>query len=180
MAQALIIVDVQNDFLPGGALAVPHGDEVIAPINALAADPVFDVVVATRDWHPADHASFTDQGGPWPVHCVAGTPGAELAPQLDRATIDVVIDKGTTVDGDGYSAFESDILRELLREEHVVAVTIAGLATDFCVRHTAADALREGLLVTIAGGAIRGIDADGSRAALAELEAGGAVIARRH
>ena len=177
MAQALIIVDVQNDFLSGGALAVPHGDEVIAPINALAADPVFDVVIATRDWHPADHASFADQGGPWPAHCVAGTPGAELSTELNHEAIDVIIDTGTTVDADGYSAFESEILRELLREEHVVAVTITGLATDYCVRHTAADALREGLLVTIVSDAIRGIDADGSRAALAELEASGAVIA---
>ncbi|HET9102616.1 MAG TPA: isochorismatase family protein [Solirubrobacteraceae bacterium] len=176
MAQALIIVDVQNDFLPGGALAVPDGDAVIAPVNALAADPRFDVVAATRDWHPPDHASFQAAGGPWPAHCVQDTPGAELSDRLKRAHIDVVIDKGTTADADGYSAFESAILRELLREEHVVAVTVAGLATDYCVRHTAADALREGLLVTVEAGAIRGIDPEDARAALDALAASGAVI----
>lgn len=176
MALALLIVDVQNDFLPGGALAVPDGDQVIAPINALAADPRFDVVIATRDWHPAGHSSFAPQGGPWPEHCVQDTPGAQLSDRLDRSKIDAVIDKGTTVDADGYSAFESDLLREMLREEEVVAVTVVGLATDFCVRHTAADALREGLIVTIESGAIRGLDADGSREALAELAGSGAVI----
>ncbi len=176
MALALLIVDVQNDFLPGGALAVPDGDQVIAPINALASESRFDVVIATRDWHPAEHSSFAAQGGPWPEHCVQNTPGAELSEQLDRAQIDAVIDTGITIDADGYSAFESDLLRELLREEEVVAVTVVGLATDYCVRHTAADALREGLIVTIESGAIRGIDADGSRAALAELAASGAVI----
>jgi nicotinamidase/pyrazinamidase len=176
MAHALIIVDVQNDFLPGGALAVPDGAEVIAPINALAADPRFEVVIATRDWHPADHASFAAQGGPWPPHCVHGTPGAELSAELDHEAIDVVIDKGTTSDGDGYSAFESDLLRELLREEHVVAVTIVGLATDFCVRRTAADALSEALLVTIEESAIRGIDAQASQDALAQLAATGADV----
>ena len=176
MAHALLIVDVQNDFLPGGALAVPDGDQVIAPINALAADPRFDLVIATRDWHPADHASFAAQGGPWPPHCVQGTPGAELSDRLDHEAIDVVIDKGTTRDRDGYSAFESELLRELLREEHVVAVTIVGLATDFCVRHTAADALSEALVVTIDANAVRGIDAARSLRALDALAATGADI----
>ncbi len=176
MATALLIVDVQNDFLAGGALAVPDGDQVIAPINALAGDSRFDVVIATRDWHPAEHSSFAAQGGPWPEHCVQDTAGAQLSDRLERSKIDAVIDKGTTVDADGYSAFESDLLREMLREEEVVAVTVVGLATDFCVRHTAADALREGLIVTIEPGAIRGIDPDGSRQALAELAGAGAVI----
>lgn len=176
MALALLIVDLQNDFLAGGALAVPDGDQVIAPINALAADSRFDVVIATRDWHPADHSSFQAQGGPWPEHCVQDTPGAQLSDELDRSRIDAVIDTGTTIDADGYSAFESDLLRELLREEEVVAVTVVGLATDYCVRHTAADALREGLIVTIESGAIRGIDAEDSREALAELAGSGAVI----
>lgn len=92
--RALLIVDVQNDFTPGGALAVAEGDAVVPRINALAASGDFDLVLATRDWHPADHSSFTSAGGPWPVHCVAGSPGAELHPSLDRAPIDVVIDKG--------------------------------------------------------------------------------------
>ena len=104
MSTALIVVDVQRDFLPGGALPVPDGDAVIAPINALMTSDAFDVVLATRDWHPPDHSSFTAQGGPWPPHCVAGTPGAQLDPRLDGDWIDAVIDKGTSREGEGYSA----------------------------------------------------------------------------
>lgn len=176
MTRALIIVDVQRDFLPGGALAVPGGDDVIAPINALAADPAYDIVLATRDWHPPDHVSFTPQGGRWPVHCVRDTPGAELDDRLDTGHIDVVVDKGTTNDSDGYSAFESDELRALLRTERVEAVTIVGLATDVCVAASARDALREGLVVTIERSAVRGVNADDSESALADLAATGAVV----
>jgi len=114
MPEALLIIDVQNDFLPGGALAVPDGDEVIAPINALAADPRFAVVIATRDWHPPDHQSFAEQGGPWPAHCVQGTSGAELTDRLNREAIDAVIDTGTRPADEGYSGFENPELRELL------------------------------------------------------------------
>jgi nicotinamidase/pyrazinamidase len=176
MTEALLIVDVQHDFLPAGALAVPDGDRVIAAINALAADPRFAVVIATRDWHPPHHQSFTGQGGPWPAHCVQGTAGAELDERLDRAAIDAVIDKGTDPAADGYSAFEGDDLRELLRQEQVTAVTIVGLATDYCVKHTARDALAEGLTVTIDSRGVRGIDARGSAEALRELAAAGARI----
>jgi nicotinamidase/pyrazinamidase len=176
MPEALLIIDVQDDFLPGGALAVPDGDAVIVPINALAADERFDVVVATRDWHPPDHSSFRDQGGPWPAHCVRDTPGAQLDARLHGDAIDAVIDKGTSREGPGYSAFESDELRDLLRQEQVVAVTIAGLATDFCVKATAEDALREGLVVSIATDAIRGIDAGASARTLRSLAAAGAHV----
>jgi nicotinamidase/pyrazinamidase len=175
MAEALLIVDVQNDFLPpDGALAVPDGDQVIAPIDELVASGRFDVVVATRDWHPPDHASFASQGGVWPDHCVRGTAGAQLSPRLDVGAVDVVIDKGTERTAAGYSAFEVDELRTLLREEQVDAVTITGLATDVCVKHTALDALREGLRVTIPTRAVRGIDDEQAAAALAELAAAGA------
>jgi nicotinamidase/pyrazinamidase len=177
MPEALLIIDVQNDFLPGGALAVPGGDEVIDPINALAGDPSFAVVIATRDWHPADHSSFAEQGGPWPAHCVQGTPGAELTDRLNRDAIDAVIDTGTTPEAEGYSGFENPELRELLRLEQVSAVTIVGLATDVCVKHTAADALRETLQVTIVRDGVRGIDANDSEAALAGLSESGAVLA---
>src|SRR5919204_3163904 len=102
--RALIVVDVQNDFCPGGALGVPDGDAVVEPINRLASDAGF--VIATRDWHPADHGSFAEQGGPWPVHCVAGTPGAELHHALDPTPIDAVIDKGQDPGTEGYSGFE--------------------------------------------------------------------------
>jgi nicotinamidase/pyrazinamidase len=176
VSTALIVVDVQRDFLPGGALGVDDGDQVIAPLNALVSGGGFDLVVATRDWHPPDHSSFLAQGGPWPPHCVAGTEGAQLADRLDTGHIDLVIDKGTDADAEGYSGFESEELRALLRTERVTAVTIGGLATDYCVLHTARDALDEGLLVNIPRDAIRGIDAAGSHRALDELAAAGAHI----
>ncbi|HET9125233.1 MAG TPA: nicotinamidase [Solirubrobacteraceae bacterium] len=176
MSRALIIVDVQRDFLPGGALGVPDGDAVIGRINELARDGEFDVVLATRDWHPEDHASFAAQGGPWPPHCVQGTPGAELSPDLVRERIDVVIDKGATREGEGYSGFETGELGTLLRTERVTEVTLTGLATDYCVAATARDALREGFLVTIDRAGVRGIDPEGSERALAELSGLGAAV----
>jgi nicotinamidase/pyrazinamidase len=179
MATALLIIDFQNDFTPpDGALAVPGGDQIAERINELAADERFEVVVATRDWHPADHSSFTAQGGPWPVHCVQDTPGAELNPALDRSLVDAVITKGETVDGDGYSAFDSPELGLLLREEEVTALTIVGLATDYCVLNSARDALREGFTVAIDSSAVRAVDAqpgDGERA-LEELRRLGAIV----
>src|SRR6478672_3125166 len=114
MAEALVIVDYQNDFNPGGALAVAGGDAIAARINALAGDPRFALVVATRDWHPADHGSFAAQGGPWPVHCVADSPGAQLHPALDAAAVDVIVDKGRDRDTEGYSGFEDTGLEALL------------------------------------------------------------------
>jgi nicotinamidase/pyrazinamidase len=176
MSRALIIVDVQRDFLPGGALGVPGGDEVIARINELVQEGDYDVVLATRDWHPQDHASFAAQGGPWPPHCVQGTPGAELSPDLDRDAIDAVIDKGTSREGEGYSGFETGELGTLLRTERVTALTVTGLATDYCVSATARDALREGFLVTIDRAGVRGIDPAGSEQVLDELAGLGAVL----
>jgi nicotinamidase/pyrazinamidase len=176
MSRALIIVDVQRDFLPGGPLGVPDGDQVIDRINELVSGSGFDVVLATRDWHPEDHESFQAQGGPWPPHSVHGPSGAQLAPELDQKRIDVVIDKGTSREGEGYSGFETGELGTLLRTERVTAVTIAGLATDYCVAATARDALREGFLVTIDRAGVRGIDPEGSERVLAELEGSGAVV----
>jgi nicotinamidase/pyrazinamidase len=159
VSDALIVVDVQNDFVPGGALAVPHGDEVVPRVRELIDSDAFDLVVATRDWHPPDHASFREQGGPWPVHCVAGTPGAELVPWLADARIDAVVDAGRARDDEGYSGFEGTRLAELLREHDVDRVTVLGLATDYCVRATALDALREGFEVTLDTEGSRGIEA---------------------
>ena len=180
MSQALIVIDFQNDFTPPhGALAVPGGDEIAGRINELAADERFDIVIATRDWHPPDHGSFVEQGGPWPPHCVQGTEGAELNPGLDRSLIDAVVDKGQRPDSDGYSAFESPELGTLLREHGVMALTVVGLATDYCVLNTARDALKEAFTVTVDRSATRAVDAnpgDGARA-LAELEGLGAIIA---
>ena len=176
--EALIIVDVQNDFCPGGALAVADGDAVVAPLNALAER--FPVVVATRDWHPPDHGSFAERGGPWPVHCVQGTPGAELHPGLDTTRIDVVVDKGQTVDREGYSGFEDTDLERVLRERDVDTVHVGGLALDYCVRATALDARRAGFDVVLHREATRAVEAalgDGERA-VQDLAAAGVVVDR--
>ncbi len=162
---ALIIVDVQNDFCSGGALEVRDGDAVIPELNALAANA--DLVVATRDWHPADHRSFVTQGGPWPVHCVAGTRGAELHPDLDPGPDAIIVDAGRTRDREGYSGFEDTGLAELLRDRGVDTVHIGGLALDYCVRATALDARRAGLRVVLHRGATRAVEVqpgDGERA----------------
>jgi nicotinamidase/pyrazinamidase len=178
VAHALVIVDFQNDFTPGGALAVPDGDEIAPRVDALARSGEFDLVVATRDWHPPDHGSFAAQGGPWPVHCVQGTPGAELHPGLDRALVDVVVDKGQDPATEGYSGFEATRLAELLRERGVDHVTVVGLATDYCVKNTALDALREGFGVTVDSSAVRAVEVepgDGERALEAVRVAGGSI-----
>jgi nicotinamidase/pyrazinamidase len=178
MGRALVVVDLQNDFTPGGALAVSEGDAIIVRINELAASGDYALVVATRDWHPPNHGSFAAQGGPWPVHCVAGTPGAELSPALDETHVDIVIDKGTDPQTEGYSGFEGTPLAQLLREHHIDRVTIVGLATDYCVKHTALDALREGFEVTVDSAGVRGVEvAPGdSERALDEVRAAGGVV----
>ena len=154
--EALIAVDVQNDFCSGGALAVPDGDAVVEPINELAEQLPF--VVATRDWHPPDHDSFVDQGGPWPVHCVRDTPGAQLHPRL-TGKIDALVDAGREPDHEGYSGFEHTDLERLLREHDVDTVHVAGLALDYCVKATALDARRAGFEVLLHRDATRAIDA---------------------
>jgi len=173
-----VIVDFQNDFTPGGALGVDGGDAIAGRLNELAADPRFELVVATRDWHPPDHGSFTEQGGIWPVHCVQGTPGAELHDGLDRTRVDVVVDKGQDPGTEGYSGFEATGLEALLRERGVDRVTIGGLATDYCVKNTALDALRLGFDVVVDGAAVRPVDVepgDGERALDEVRAAGGSV-----
>jgi nicotinamidase/pyrazinamidase len=176
MAEALLIVDFQNDFTPGGALAVPHGDEIASRLEELIASGRFDLVVATRDWHPTNHGSFAEQGGPWPPHCVQGTEGAELHPSLDRTAVDVVVDKGDDPATEGYSGFQDTNLAELLRERHVDRLVVTGLATDYCVRATALDALREGFQVEVDRAGVRGIDEGDSERALDEVRAGGGSV----
>jgi nicotinamidase/pyrazinamidase len=173
---ALIVVDVQNDFCSGGALEVPDGDAVIEPINRLAEQAEF--VVATRDWHPPDHASFAANGGIWPVHCVRETTGAEFHRDIDQSRIDAVVDAGRTPDREGYSGFEDTELERLLREQAVNEVHVAGLALDYCVKATALDARRAGFDVVLHRGATRAVEVqpgDGDRA-LAELRAAGVRI----
>ncbi|MGH2967978.1 MAG: nicotinamidase [Solirubrobacteraceae bacterium] len=180
MGHALIVVDFQNDFTPpDGALAVPGGDAIAGHINRLARSGDYDLVVATRDWHPPDHGSFEQHGGPWPVHCVQGTAGAELHPELDAAAIDVVVDKGQDPATEGYSGFDGTPLAELLRERGIERVTVVGLATDYCVKHTALEALQEGFAVIVDTGAVRGVEVrpGDSERALAEMRAAGASLA---
>jgi nicotinamidase/pyrazinamidase len=173
---ALIIVDVQNDFCAGGALAVPDGDAVIEPINRLAEQLPY--VVATRDWHPPNHLSFKEQGGPWPVHCVRDTPGAQLHPGLHAGQIDAIVDAGRVPEDEGYSGFEHTDLERLLRDHRVDTVHVGGLALDYCVKETALDARRAGFDVILHRGSTRAINAspgDDERA-LAQLREAGAQI----
>jgi nicotinamidase/pyrazinamidase len=176
--EALLVIDFQNDFCPGGALAVPGGDEIAERLNELAASDRFDFVVATRDWHPPDHGSFVEQGGPWPPHCVQHTEGAEMHPAFDRSKLNAVIYTGRDPSDDGYSAFERTDLATLLRERNIDAVTVAGLATDYCVKHTALEALREGFAVTVDSAGVRGVELQpgDSQRALDELRAAGASV----
>lgn len=177
---ALIIVDVQNDFLPGGALGVPEGDRVVAPLTGLAARfaGLGLPVVATRDWHPANHCSFAARGGPWPPHCIAESDGAAFAPGLGLPAGTVIVSKATEPGKDAYSGFEGTTLAAQLAERQVRRVFVGGLATDYCVLNTVRDALAAGFEVVLLSDAIRAVDVspgDGQRA-LAEMVASGAVV----
>jgi nicotinamidase/pyrazinamidase len=177
---ALIAVDVQNDFCPGGALAVKSGDEVIPVINRMI--PLFDTVVFTRDRHPSDHISFSDQpkyvDKSWPKHCVAGTFGAELHSNLTIPEGALIIDKGTRRDEEAYSGFQGTDLADILRKRGIKRVFVCGLATDYCVKNTVMDALSEGFEVVVLEDAVRGVDVpEGSaQAALKEIQEAGAVL----
>ncbi len=193
MGSALIVIDVQNDFCPGGALAVPEGDAVVAPINAMMAR--FDTVILTQDWHPAGHQSFASEHpgkAPydtvelpygtqvlWPDHCIQQTPGAAFHQDL-RTDADLIIRKGFRTEIDSYSAFfENDQktvtgLAGYLRERGISDLTMVGLATDFCVAYSALDARKLDFEVTVALSACRGIDLNGSLdAALSDMTAAG-------
>lgn len=166
---ALLVVDVQRDFLPGGALAVPCGNAVLGPLEGAMALFVRRglPVIATRDWHPRDHCSFAAQGGPWPVHCVAGTPGAEFAPTVTFPTGVEIVSKGVERTPDAYSGFDRTGLGARLRALGVRRVIVGGLATDYCVRATVLDALALGFAVAVLTDAVRAVDVeagDGERA----------------
>ena len=178
---ALLVVDLQHDFLPQGALGVAQGDETIAPINRLIGQfssrglPVF----ASRDRHPPDHCSFRAQGGPWPVHCVAGSHGAAFTDAVRWPAGMVVLSKATERDREAYSALDGTGLREHLLARDVHRLFVAGLATDYCVRATAVDAIALGCQVVVLSDAVAAVDlqpGDGERA-LAEIrERGGLVV----
>ncbi len=185
---ALVIVDVQLDFCPGGSLAVHDGDAVVAPANefarrfAASGRPVY----YSKDHHPSDHASFVDQGGPWPPHCVVGTPGWEFHPALDPVPGAIVVHKGYDPGRDDYSAFAATLepdptsptFGSLLAIAGVRHLYICGLATDYCVGATAADALESGLRTTVITAASRGVDVEpgDSKRMLARLAERGATI----
>ena len=172
--KALLIVDVQNDFCPGGALAVTDGDQVVPVINQLIDQ--FDVVCASKDWHP-DQTIHFDR---WPVHCVANTPGADFHPQLNQDPIDQILFKGTSNQDDGYSAFEATNinLTQWLQQKGVEELTIVGLATDYCVKASALDAVDQGFQVVVKQEAIRAVNLlpnDGNKA-LNEMKQAGVEI----
>lgn len=178
--KALIVVDVQNDFCPGGSLAVANGDEVVAPLNKLIkefwdrGEPVFK----TRDWHPATAKHFTAYGGTWPVHCVQHTAGAEFHPDLIDDPRITIISKGIDERADGYSGFDGTNLTQILREQGVEEVWVGGLATDYCVKHTVLDGLRAGFEVKALADAMRPVNmkpGDGEQA-IEEMRAAGAEI----
>lgn len=181
---ALLIVDVQNDFCPGGALAVRDGDQVVPAINREIARfrAAGRPIVASRDWHPAETTHFAP-GGAWPPHCLAGRPGAAFHPELELPPDAVVVSKGTGATEDAYSAFEARAddgrtLDEVLRANRVESLYVGGLATDYCVRASALDALGKGYRVTLLQDAVRAVDVnpgDGQRA-LDELRAAGAIM----
>ena len=174
---ALVIVDVQNDFCPGGALAVGEGDAVVPVINRLV--PRFGVVATTQDWHPEDHCSFADppefRDKSWPSHCLAGTPGAALHSDLELPDDHVSVHKGTRTDSECYSGFEGTGLADTLRDRVIKTVYVCGLATDYCVKATALDAVNEGFGTVVVLDACRGVDIPvGSvNAALTELRGAG-------
>jgi nicotinamidase/pyrazinamidase len=170
---ALIVVDVQNDFCAGGVLAVPGAEDVLDNVNRLL--PRFRHVLATKDWHPATHSSFQAQGGPWPPHCVQDTPGADFHPGLDSPLIETVIHKGAGVAAPGYSGFEDTDLAGELWRRHVRRVFVCGLATDYCVRATSLAALEYGFQVVDVTDAMAAVAE--AEPALAELRAAGAELA---
>lgn len=175
---ALILVDVQNDFLPGGSLAVPRGDEVIAPLNRYidAFRQRGLTVVATRDWHTPDHCSFNEQGGIWPVHCVADTTGAAFAADLQLPPMALIVSKASSRERDAYSGFEGTDLATELRRRGIRRLFVGGLATDYCVLNTVLDGLREHFTVYLLEDAIRAVNlnpADG-RQAIANMHQHGA------
>ena len=175
---ALLIIDVQNDFLPEGNLGVPHGDNIIQKLNKYL--HIFTThhlpIYATRDWHPSQHCSFHSQGGNWPVHCVAGTYGAKFPSTLELPTSTIIISKATMPEKDAYSGFQYTNLNANLRSASIHRLFIGGLATDYCVLNSVRDALNLGCQVYLLIDAIRAIDAkpgDGQRA-LDEMKSLGA------
>lgn len=175
---ALLIVDVQNDFCPGGALAVPDGDRIVPVLNAWIDRTVQAgiPVIASRDWHPRRHVSFKAEGGPWPEHCVQDSKGAAFHPQLKLPEDTITVSKGVRFDKDQYSAFDDTGLGDFLRKEGIKRLWVGGLAQDVCVHASVISACEEGFEVHLISDATRAIDADGGRKAIDEMRSAGAAI----
>ncbi len=175
---ALLIVDVQKDFCPGGALAVPDGDAVVPVLNAWAraARDRGLRVYASRDWHPANHLSFEPEGGPWPVHCVQDTDGAAFHPDLELAGDVIKVTKGVRFDQDQYSAFDQTGLAEELRRAGIKRVWVGGLAQDVCVRASALEGREKGFDVHVIADAVRPVTPEGGVKALEEMREAGVVV----
>lgn len=179
LGDALIVVDVQVDFLPGGALAVPESDRIVPVLNRYI--ELFHAqglpLVFTRDWHPADHCSFATQGGVWPVHCVAGTHGADFASNLVIPAQAMVMSKATLAEAEAYSGFQGTTLEAWLRSHGSRRLFIGGLATEYCVLETVQDALRDGFAVLLLEDAMCAVTAEGGRLARqAMIDAGACPI----
>ena len=196
--KTLLLIDIQNDFLPGGTLAVAHGDEVVEVANRLM--PEYDLVVATQDWHPPGHRSFASQHSGhsvgetiivdginqilWPDHCIQGTWGAEFAPGLNSKAIQFLVQKGTDPYIDSYSGFFDNARRKatgletLLREHHVEKIDLVGLATDYCVKFTALDAVELGFRASVLTAGVRGVELEAGdcQRALAQMQSSGITI----
>jgi nicotinamidase/pyrazinamidase len=182
---ALSVTDVQNDFLPGGALGVPQGDAIISPLNRVV--ELFKkkglLIFFSRDWHPPDHSSFQDQGGPWPPHCVQKTPGADFPPALKIPEGSIIISKGAQKDREQYSTLgardsEGNTESDVMKKQGIRRVFVAGLATDYCVLNSVKDILAEGYEVYVLTDAIRAVNVnpgDGEEA-LKEMVRGGAKL----
>lgn len=175
---ALLVVDVQRDFCPGGALPVPEGDQVVDVLNAWIERAQRDgaAVVASRDWHPENHASFLQRGGPWPVHCVQDTAGAEFHPSLRLPDDTILVSKGQDPDRDAYSAFDGTGLAQALQARGIRRVFVGGLAEDVCVKATVIDALRGGFETHLLSAATRPVDRQSGVRALREMQEQHAII----
>lgn len=180
MKAALIVVDVQRDFCEGGALAAANTLSLLAPLKQFIdeARRKDTLIVYTQDWHPENHSSFRKNGGPWPVHCVAGEAGSDLMPPLQAEAGDVVIRKGVAIDGPGYSGFEATPLERELREKGIARVGVAGIATEYCVRATALDALKTKWETTVLEDLIRPVQDKDVPKVLEELRTAGVLLSK--
>ncbi|TDB02454.1 nicotinamidase [Halomonas marinisediminis] len=174
-SDALLVVDMQNDFCEGGALAVAGGSALVPAINTeiATAHATGALIVASRDWHPVDHASFEHRGGPWPVHCVQDTPGAAFHPELELPDDTIRVSKATAFDADAYSAFDGTGLAGYLRDRGIDRVIVCGLALDVCVKATALDACREGFAVRLLEALSAAVNSEALTEVRGELQSAG-------